>query len=386
MKSMCRLLRASSLALPLLAFATLMSISPTVQAADPLVFVASFVGGGKGAIHAWRFSLAEGRFTPVTRNDGVDNPFFIAISPDQRFLYSIHAKNFGSPEEEQVAAYALDKPTGSLRLLNRQSSRGSASCFLEVDATGKTVLVANYTTGNVAALPVQEDGSLGPAASFFQHAGSGPNPSRQKGPYAHSFIVSPDNRYAFAADLGIDQVLGYRLQASTAKLERLDPPSSSTPPGSGPRHLAFHPNGRWLYAINELANTVTRFDYAAATGNLTPQATVSTLPEGYSGTTHTADVKITPDGRFLYGTNRGHDSVAIFAIGADGGLTRVGIEPSLGKGPQNLAITADGRWLLCANMPGNNVVVFQIDATTGKLAPHGQPIEIASPSCIRLVN
>lgn len=369
----------------ILALATFMSVSASSRAADPLVLVSSFVGGGQGAIHAWRLSLADGRFTPVTRNDGFDNPFFIALSPDQRFLYSIQAKNFGSAEEEQVAAYAVDKTNGALRLLNRQSSRGSASCFLEVDASGKTVLVANYTTGNVAALPVREDGSLGPAASFFQHAGSGPNPARQKGPYAHSFIVSPNNRHAYAADLGIDQVLGYSLEASTATLGRLDPPSAPTPPGSGPRHLAFHPNGKWLFAINELANTVTRFHYDAATGALTPAATISTLPDGYAGTTYTADLKITPDGRFLYGTNRGHDSVAMFAIGADGSLTRIGIEPSLGKGPQNLVITADGRWLLCANMPGNNVAVFAIDRATGRLKSAGPPTEVPSPSCLRLL-
>lgn len=367
------------------AVSPLMAVSTTVRAADPLVFVTSFAGGGQGAIHAWRFSLAEGRFTPVKRNEGVDNPFFIAISPDQRFLYSIDAKNFGSAAEERVAAFAIEKSTGSLRLLNHQSSRGSASCFLEVDATGKTVLVANYTTGNVAALPVRDDGSLGPAASFFQHAGSGPDPGRQKGPYAHCFVISPNNQYAYAADLGIDKLLGYRLEASTAKLERLDPPSAATPPGAGPRHLTFHPNGKWLYAINELANTVTRFDYSESTGALTPGATVSTLPEGYRGVTHTADVKITPDGRFLYGTNRGHDSVAIFAIGADGGLTRVAIEPSLGKGPQNLAITADGRWLLCANMPGNNVAVFAIDRDSGRLKAVGPPTEVRSPSCLRLL-
>jgi 6-phosphogluconolactonase len=359
------------------ALALLMIASTTSFAADPLILVSSFVGGGKGAIHAWRLSLADGRCTPVTQNDGFDNPFFIAVAPDQRFLYAIEAKNFGSAAEEHVAAYALDKSTGATRLLNRQSSRGSASCFLEVDATGKTVLVANYTTGNVAALPVLDDGSLGPAASFFQHAGSGPNPARQKGPYAHSFIVSPNNRHAYAADLGIDQVLGYSLDASTAKLTRLDPPSARTPPGSGPRHLSFHPNGKWLYAINELANTVTRFEYSAATGGLTPAATVSTLPEGYSGTTYTADVKITPDGRFLYGTNRGHDSVAMFAIGNDGTLTPIGIEPSLGKGPQNLAITPDGRWLLCANMPGNR--------ETGRLKAAGQPVAVPSPSCLRLL-
>jgi 6-phosphogluconolactonase len=204
-------------------------------------------------------------------------------------------------------------------------------------------------------------------------------------PYAHSIIVSPDNRHAYAADLGLDQILGYGLDAATAKLTPLTPPFVATTPGAGPRHLTFHPDGKHLYAIDELSNTVTRYAYAADTGALTREDIVSTLPEDFEGTSYTADLKITPNGKFLYGTNRGHDSIAIFRIGDGGALTRTAIEPSLGKGPQNLAITPDGKWLLCANMPGNNLAVFAIDAETGALKAAGDPVEIVSPSCIRLL-
>lgn len=360
-------------------------VSQTIQAADPLVLISSFAGGGKGKIHALRLSLASGQLTAVAQTGEVENPFFLAVSPDQRFVYSIHAKQFGSPAEEQVAAYKINKATGQLTLLNRQSSRGSASCYLEVDATGKTVLVANYTSGSVASLPVNEDGSLGEPVSFVQHQGKSVDPQRQTAPHAHSFVISPNNRYAYAADLGLDQILCYSLEASTAKLTALNPPFAKTPPGAGPRHVTFHPNGKWFYAINELANTVTRFDFQADTGLLTPGATVSTLPEDFQGKSFTADLKITPNGKYLYGTNRGHDSIASFRVGDDGSLTRLAIEPSLGKGPQNLLITPDGKWLLCANMPGNNVAVFAIDDASGSLKATGQPLEVASPACIRLL-
>lgn len=356
-----------------------------VKAEDPLVYVSSFAGGDKGAINALRLSLADGKLTAVSRTREVENPFFLAISPDQKFLYSIHAKQFGGKEEEQAAAYAIDKASGKLTLLNRQSTRGTASCYLEVDATGKTLLVANYSTGNVASLPVKADGSLGEPVSFFQHEGTGGDPKRQKGPNAHSFIVSPNNKHAFAADLGIDKILGYSLDAASAKLTQLSPAFTQTPPAAGPRHLTFHPNGKWLFAINEMGNSVTQFDYDSGSGGLKMAGTVSTLPDGFDGKSFCADLKITPNGKFLYGTNRGHDSIAIYRIGDDGTLTRTGIEPSLGKGPQNLAITPDGKWLLCANMPTNNVAVFAINAESGALTSVGTPVEVPSPSCIRLL-
>lgn len=361
----------------------LMSLASATHAADPLVFVSAFAGGDAGAIHAYRLNLKTGALQPAHRATDVEHPFFLALSPDEKFLYSIHAEQFGGKENEEVAAYAVDRGSGRLKLLNRQSALGTASCFLEVDATGKTVLLANYSTGSVAALPVKADGSLAKAASFVQHAGSSVDPKRQKGPYAHAIIVSPDNRFAYAADLGIDKILNYRLDAANAKLTPNAQPFVRTPPGAGPRHLTFHPNGRHLYVINELANSVTLFDQDAETGMLVERQTLSTLPEDFEGVSHCADLKITPDGRFLYGTNRGHDSLAIYRLAKEGGMTRVGIEPSLGKGPQNLLITPDGGLLLCANMAGDNLAVFRIDQKTGGLKPIGEPIELPKPSCIR---
>ena len=365
--------------------AMLSQTGPNSFADDPLIFVSSFGAGANGAIQAYRLELTTGKLNPVHRTVNVEHPFFIVLSPNQKYLYSIHAKSFGGSEPEQVAAYALEGRSGRMKLLNRQSTRGTASCYLDVDATGKTVLVANYTTGNVASFSVREDGSLGEAVSFFQHAGSSIDPVRQKGPNAHCIVVSPDNRYAFAADLGIDQVMSYRLDAATATLSPNQPPFVKTPAGAGPRHLTFHPDGKHVYVINELKNSVTMFDYDINSGVMTERQTISTLPSDFTGTSHCADLKITPDGRFLYGTNRGHHSIAAYRIGSDGRLTLIGIEPSLGDGPQNLLIAGNGTLLLCANMPGNNVAVFRIDGHTGVLKSVGDPVGITSPSCIRIL-
>jgi 6-phosphogluconolactonase len=369
------------------ALATLATIiGPTrVLAADPLVFVTAFAPGEQGGIHAYQFDTKTGQLKPIHRTSGIENPFFLALSPDKKFLYSTHAKQFGGKENEQVAAYQVLGRSGELKLLNRQTTKGTAACYLDVDRTGKAVLVANYTSGSVASLPVKADGSLGEPASFFQHTGSSVNPQRQKEPHAHCIVVSPDNKYAFAADLGIDQILCYQLDPATAKLTPNKPPFSKAPAGAGPRHLTFHPNGKRVYVINELLNSVTMFDYDAESGRLAEKQTISTLPDDFKGTSHCADVKITPDGRFLYGTNRGHDSIAAYRIGDDGRLSLIAIEPSLGKGPQNLAITTGGEWLLCANMPGKNVAVFRIDVKTGKLKSAGEPISQPNPSCIKLL-
>jgi len=370
---------------PLVVGAMLSNSVQRTNADERLVFISAFAAGEDGAIHAYRLNMDTGQLKLVHRTTDVEFPFFMAVSSDHRFLYSIHTKAFGGEEHEQVAAYEIEGRTGRLKLLNRQSSLGSASCYLDVDATGKTVLVANYSTGSVASLPVREDGSLGEASSFIQHAGSSVDPKRQDGPYAHCIVVSPDNRFAFAADLGIDQVLGYCLDAAAAKLSPNRQPFVKTPPGAGPRHLTFHPNGKHVYVINELKNSVTLFDYVAESGMLIKQQTISTLPEDFDGTSYCADVKITPNGQFLYGTNRGHDSIAAYSIGDHGRLTLIGIEPSLGKGPQNLAIAPCGELLLCANMPDNNVVVFRIDPQTGGLKSVGEPMSIPKPACIMLL-
>jgi 6-phosphogluconolactonase len=355
------------------------------HAAEPLVFISSFAAGTAGAIQAFQLNLKTGHLHALQRTTGIENPFFMALSRNGRFLYSVHAHTFGGSEHEQVAAFEVVERTGALKPLNRQSARGSAACYLDVDATGKTVLVANYLTGSVTSLPVRDDGSLGAAATFIQHAGRGIDPERQQGPYAHCIVVSPDNRFAYAADLGLDQVLCYRLDAARAELCANRQPFVRTPPGAGPRHLTFHPNGKQVYAINELSNSVTLFDYEAESGILIERGTISTLPADHRGTSHCADLKITPNGRFLYGTNRGHDSLAAFRLGDDGRLTLIEIESSLGKGPQNLAIAPGGELLLCANMPGNSVAVFRIDPQNGRLSAVGTPIPMPSPSCIRVL-
>jgi len=363
-----------------------LAIAPRpATAADPLVFVTAFAPGERGGIHAYLFNAEDGSLKALRRTEGAENPFFLALSPDRKYLYANHAKQFGGKDNEQVAAYEIVGRTGELKPLNRQSAEGTAACYVDVDKTGKAVLVANYSSGSVAALPIKADGSLGEPGSLIRHRGSSVDPRRQKEPHAHCIVVSPDNRYTLAADLGTDQIFCYRLDPARALLTPSQPPFARSPAGAGPRHLTFHPGGKRVYAINELQNSVSVFDYDADTGALAEKQTISTLPAGFAGTSHCADVKVTPDGRYLYGTNRGHDSIAGYKVGEDGRLALIAIEPSRGKGPQNLAITADGRWLLCANMPGNNVAVFRIDPKTGRLLPAGEPVKQPSPSCILLL-
>lgn len=373
------------LALPVLVTAMTTASAQTTPAEKPLVFISSFAGAGEGGIQAFKLDPDTGSLTPTHRTTGVENPFFLALSPDRRFLYSIHAAKFGGTDNEQIAAFQVLNRSGELKPLNRQSSRGTASCYLDVDATGKSLVVANYSSGSVASLPIAKDGSLGEAATFEQHVGSSVNPARQTAPHAHSIVVSPDNRFAYSADLGLDQILCYKLDAVHAQLKPNHQSFVRTPPGAGPRHLTFSPNGKHLYAINEMGNSVTLFDYDGKTGVLIERQTLSTLPKNFTGESYCADLKITPDGRFLFGTNRGHDSIASYRIAEDGRLTLLGIDRSLGKGPQNLAITPGGRYLLCANMPGNNVAVFRIDAQSGALISVGPPIELKGPSCIKIV-
>lgn len=351
----------------------------------PQVLVSSFAEGTDGVISSYTLDPDSGELKRLHQSDPIPHPFFFDVTPDHTLLYTIYADTFGGQQDEQIAAYRLDKTTGSLQLLNRQPTRGSASCFVEIDSGDQTVLVANYATGSVVSYRINEDGSLTPPVSFVQHVGRSVNEARQQGPHAHCFVISPNNQFAYAADLGLDQILCYALDASRGTLRPNVQPFVRTPPGSGPRHLTFHPDGTKMYVINELLNSVTHFDFMQDTGILIERETISTLPENYTGESYCADLKITPDGAFLYGTNRGHDSIAMYRIADDGSLRLIGFEPSLGKGPQNLAITADGRLLLCANMPGNTLTVFRIDQQTGTLTPLGTPLTITSPSCLRIL-
>ncbi|MBT4864583.1 MAG: lactonase family protein, partial [Planctomycetaceae bacterium] len=248
----------------LIASVVLQTATRVTYAETPLVFISAFAPGEKGAIHAFHLDVKGGQLKPAERTADVEHPFFLALSPDRKFLYSIHAPGtFGGEENEQIAAFEIVGKYGKLKLLNRQSARGTAACYLDVDATGKAVVAANYSTGSVVSLPVREDGSLGEAASFVQHTGSSINPARQKEPHAHCFVVSPNNRFAYAADLGADKVFIYRMDLERGQLVPNDPPSVSLAAGAGPRHFAFNPNGRNAYVINEVDSTMTAFAWDA---------------------------------------------------------------------------------------------------------------------------
>ncbi|MEA2632123.1 MAG: 6-phosphogluconolactonase, partial [Chloroflexota bacterium] len=272
-------------------------------------------------------------------------------------------------------------------LLNQQASRGQGPCYLTVDRAGKNVLVANYGSGSVACLPVDAAGRLEPASSFLQHEGSGADRKRQAGPHAHSINLDAANRFAIAADLGLDKLFIYRFDAGKGTLTPNDPPFARVAPGSGPRHFAFHPDGRHGYVINEMACTVTAFDYDPERGALSEIQTISTLPEGTRGSNlSTAEVQVHPSGRFLYGSNRGHNTIAIFAIdAATGRLRPVGHQPTQGKTPRNFGIDPTGRYLLAANQDSGTVVAFRINPQTGQLEPTGQVAEVPKPVCVKFV-
>jgi 6-phosphogluconolactonase len=353
-----------------------------------LLLVSMFAADPAGGIRAFHLDASSGMLTAAAFTGGCPHAFFLAASPDRRTIYSLTASTFGAAEGEEVIAWRLADQAGKLELLGRQATHGAATCFLATDSVGRTLLLAHYTGGTVATLPLAADGGLAGEPALARHAGSGPDPVRQDGPHPHAIIPAPraagEPQFVFATDLGCDAVFCYRLDGS-GTLVAHDPARVATPPGSGPRHLAFHPDGGRLYVLHELSGGIGVWDFAAASGRLTPRQTVTTLPVGFAGENLAADLKLTPDGRFLYATNRGHDSIAVFRVTPDGLLETVEIVPSRGRGPQHLAITPDGGLLLSANMPGNGIAVFRIDRDTGRLTPLGEPVAVASPSCLVIV-
>ncbi|HEU4751893.1 MAG TPA: lactonase family protein, partial [Armatimonadota bacterium] len=315
------------------------------------------------------------------------NPSFVAIHPNHRFLYAANeVGSYGGQKTGSVTAFAIDPATGALTKLNDRSSHGDGPCFVSVDHRGRDVLVANYGAGSVAALPIGADGRLGEATAAIQHHGSSVDPQRQEGPHAHSINVAPDNRFAFAADLGLDKILIYRFDAARGTLTPNEPAFAKVAPGSGPRHFAFHPNGRHAYVINEMKSTVTAFDYDPKRGALAEIQTLSTLPADFHGGSSCAEVQVHPSGKFLYGSNRGHNSIAMFRIDpATGKLTAIGHEPTGGKTPRNFGIDPTGKYLLAANQDSDSLVVFRIDPESGRLTPTGSRVEVPMPVCVRFL-
>jgi 6-phosphogluconolactonase len=338
-------------------------------------------------IYLLELDLASGSVTSKGAVARLANPTFLAIGPDRKVLYAINeVDKLGGKKGGGVSALAIDPASGKLTLLNQESSVGNGPCHLSVDRAGKCVLVANYGSGSVACLPIHADGSLAPASSFIQHEGTSIHADRQGGPHAHSINLDPANRYAFAADLGLDKILVYRFEADKGSLVPNQPPFAKVAPGSGPRHFALHPGGRYAYVINEMANTVTAFTYDADKGTLTEIQTISTLPADFKGKSYTAEVQVHPSGKFVYGSNRGHHSLAIFAVDPTSGrLTAAGHQPTMGKNPRNFALDPTGKYLLAENQDSDSIVVFRIDPTRGGLKQVGEPIRIPMPVCIRMI-
>jgi 6-phosphogluconolactonase len=353
-----------------------------------LAYVGTYTRGSSKGIYAYRFDARSGKLAPLGLAAETVHPSFLAVHPTGKFLYAVNEiDDFRGQKTGSVSAFAIDPRGGKLAPLNVVPARGTISCHLVVDRSGRTLLVANYGSGSVAAFRLGADGRLvEPASGFVQHQGSSVDRTRQQGPHAHSIDLSADQRFAVTADLGLDRVLVYRFDPARGALEPNDPLSVAVAPGSGPRHFAFHPAGRYAYAINELKSTVTAFAWDAARGALREIQTVSALPAGFRGTSHTAEIEVHPSGRFLYGSNRGHDSIAVLAVDpATGKLNPVERVPTGGKTPRNFCIDPTGTFLLAANQDSDSIVLFRIDPATGRLTPTGERVSVGMPVCIRFV-
>jgi len=356
------------------------------QPRDMLVYVGTYTGKGSEGVYVYRLDSSTGALTPIGKTTGLENPSFLAIDPKGRCVYAVRESG-GSAGRKGGAVVALSRnpTTGELTLLNEQPSGGQGPCYVTVDREGRFLLAANYGSGHVAVLPIADDGRLQPAGSVVQHEGSSVNPTRQKEPHAHSIVLDAANRFDLAADLGIDKVMVYRFDSEHGKLLPNDPPFVRCEPGSGPRHITFHPGGKYVYVIEELSSTVEVFAYDADAGTLMPLQRINTLPEGFQGASTCADIQVHPSERFLYGSNRGHDSIACFAIDDKTGKLRlIGHEPTQGKTPRNFAIDPSGTFLLAANQDSDTVVSFRINQDTGALTPTGQVCRVSMPVCLKM--
>jgi 6-phosphogluconolactonase len=347
-----------------------------------LVYTGAFTDLKSQGIYAFRFDAATAKLSPLGLAVAAKNPTHFAVHPNGRFLYAV----VNLPDATGgVSGYEINRKSGKLKLLNTVSSRGSNSCFVSVTPSGKYVLLANYASGSVACYRVTPDGRLGEATGFVQHTGSSVNRDRQEGPHAHSINASPEGRLAIAADLGTDQLLVYRLR--NGKLIPNDPPFTAVTPRSGPRHFVFHPSGQYAYAIEELASAITAFAYDARRGILRETQTISTLLKGFAGSSFAADVQVHPSGKFVYGSNRGDDTIAVFAVqAATGKLIPVQNATTGGKTPRIFAIDPTGSFLIAANEGSGTLVVFRINGASGRLSDSGERTEAPKPTCVKFVS
>jgi len=356
------------------------------QAKTYIAYVGTYTGEHSKGIHAFRFDSDSGRVDALGMVAETPNPTFLALHPNGHFLYAANeVADFHGTHGGSISAYKIDPATGKLTLLGAAPTTGDGPCHVNVDASGRHVLFANYGGGSVGSLPIQPDGGVGPGGTFFQHTGSSVDANRQKGPHAHSMNLSPDNRFAFACDLGTDEVRVYRLDP-TQGLVAAPELTAKAVPGGGPRHLTFGADGRHVYVNNEMLSSVTTFAYDPAQGRLQRQETVSTLPVSFSGNSSTAEVRTSPDGKWLFVSNRGHDSLARFKIDAPSGkLTAAGHIPTGGRTPRNFCPSPDGKFIWAANQDTDNIRIFRFDSKTGELTPSGTDLKVGRPVCIRFL-
>ena len=367
-----------------IAFATTLdqtSAAPT----RALVCFGSYSTPDKESVHLFQLNLQDGSLKKLTAVDGLTNPSFLKIHPTGKYLYTVNeVSTFDGKKSGGVTAFALDVNGGKLNKINQQPSGDTGPCHLTVDATGKYVLVAHYGGGSTSVLPIKKDGSVGAVVSQIKHKGSSVH-SRQKAPHAHAVHVGPNNKFAFAPDLGIDKVLVFSFDEKTGAIAETKFDGAKLEPGSGPRHFGFHPDGKFAYVINEIKQTVTAFRYNAKRGRLRTLQTLSTVPHPVDGNS-TAEVLVHPTGQFLYGSNRGHNSIAMFRINKKNGkLTALGHESTRGSTPRNFGIDPTGQFLLAANQQSDNVAVFRINQDTGKLKFTGNEIKLSKPVCVRMI-
>jgi 6-phosphogluconolactonase len=372
----------------LAAFAFLTSLFSS--AADQYLFyVGTYtqdVPASKG-IYAFRFDPATGKATSLGVAAETTNPSFVAPAPSGKYLYAVNeVPNYQGPNSGGVSAYSVDRASGKLTFLNEVPSRGADPCYIIVDRSGKYVLVANYTGGSIAVFPIQPDGKIGEASAFIQHTGHGANPQRQEAAHAHSIDLSPDERFAFVDDLGLDELLVYKFDKAKGSLTPNDPPFTKIDPGAGPRHFVLHPSGNFAYVVAEIASTVTAFSVDLKAGTLKRLQTVSTLPKDFKGDNDDAEIHILPNGKFLYASNRGHDSIAVFAVDPEKGtLTKIDDVPTGGKIPRSFEIDPTGKYLFAENQKSDNIVIFRIDEKTGRLTSTGEVLDVPSPVCVKFV-
>lgn len=353
---------------------------------DPILFGTGEILQGKGkGIYGYRIDPATGALEQVGLTTGVTNPSYLAFDPSRRFLYAVNElKTYDGKPTGTVSAFAVDTPSGKLTFLNKQLTHGTDPCHVLVDDAREHIFVANFMSGSVCVLPIHDDGSLGEASDFIQHQGSGIDPARQKGPHAHSVTLDASNRFAFVPDLGLDRLMVYRFDPTRGMLEANGVPWIKMKPGAGPRHVAFHPNGTFAYLVNELDSTIAALAYAGAAGTFSHLQTVPTLPRDFTGKSTCADIQVAPSGRFVYASNRGHDSIVIYRVDPrSGALDYVGHEPTQGKTPRSFGIDPTGRFLLAANQDSDTIVSFRIDPDNGTLRPTGQVTPVPTPVCVK---